>query len=259
MMKKSPIGILDLGINSISLLNTLAVQFPYEDFIYVNDFEQVEYEGLEFGVIENRIKNNVDFLLQYGVKLIVVVSNTIIEYYESHFEEIPVPVVNVVDSIINFVNDNYEHKNMVFLARDNIMKANMYQKNFRYNHLYSIASDNLLSIVKTNKTKTNESFMATKEALKVLFKKDVDIIIPSNVNLMLLRTEMNEYVKETEILNVSTLLVEKIKAALLAIENFYNKRKGKILILVKSNTSLPPIHHLLTVRHKIIKFKQMKE
>lgn len=258
-MKKHPIGILDLGLNNISILNKFASEFEFEDFIYVNDFEVPKYEGLEVSLIEERIKKNVDFLLAKEVKLIVVVSNTIVEYYKQYFDEIPVPVINVVDTIIQYVNDNYEHKNMVFLAQDDIMKANMYQKNFRYNHLYNIVSDRLLEIVKLNRVKTAESFMATKEALKVLSKKDVDIIIPANVNLMLLSTEINEYIRDTDILELSKLFTEKVKAALLAIENFYQKGKGKIWIGLLPANQVMGFRHLLNVKHKVLKVKATKE
>ena len=45
------------------------------------------------------------------------------------------------DYIINYVNEHYEHKNILFLAKSYIVKSAMYNKNFRYNRLYNVYSE----------------------------------------------------------------------------------------------------------------------
>ncbi|MDD3191749.1 MAG: hypothetical protein PHP41_03250 [Bacilli bacterium] len=234
-MKKAPIGILDMATDNITIMNTLAVEFPYESFIYLNDLAVMDYEGMEEEAILKRVKEQIAFLLSQQVKLIVVVSNTIIEYCKDYFNEIPVPVINMVDSIINYVNDNYELKNMVFLASEAIIKANIYQKNFRYNHLYTVPIDTWNQIVTNNHTKTTQSFHTVKEGLKQAVLKEVDIIIPTDINLLQLATEMMEYMKDAYLLPMDKILCENIKAALLTIENIY--LRGKRTITVGSTVS----------------------
>lgn len=252
-MKKPPIGILDMGIDNISILNMLFSEFKSEHFIYINDLECPDYEGLEIEVIHNRVKKNVEILLSNHVKLIVVVSNTIVEYCNDYLNEIYVPVINIVDTIVNYVNEFYEHKNMAFLASDNIIKANIYQKNFRYNHLYNIISDKMDELIVKNKMKTNESFMTTKDLFKQVIRKGLDVVIPTTCNQLLLSTEINEFVKETEIISLPKLFVEKIRAALLTTENFNNKGKGKIHIFINSPNTVLNFTHLLKTKHEIKK------
>jgi glutamate racemase len=257
-MIKTPIGILDMGIDNTSILNYLASEFKSEHFIYVNDLECPDYEGLEVDLIYERVKNNVQFLMSKNVKLIIVVSNTIIEYCKDYFNEINVPVINIVDTIINYVNDNYEHKNMVFLSRDNIMKSNMYQKHLRYNHLYNIVCDKLDELVIKNKMKTNDSFVGTKEIFKTVLKKDVDIIIPTTVNIMLLTTEINEYMRDTEIVCLPQLFIEKIKAALITNENMNLKGKGKVEVYINTPIVTIDFKHLLKIKFDLKKRKTIK-
>lgn len=254
-MKVAPIGIIDMGIHNISILNALGNEFKTENFIYINDLEKNDYEGLAEEEIQKRVQVHTEFLLAKKVKLIVVVSNTIMEYCRDYFEAIAVPVVNIVDSIINQVNSCYEHRNMAFMATDNITKANIYQKNFRYNHLYNIISDTLLVVVEENKMKTSASFNATLEAFKPVFKKDIDVIIPTAFNFLLLNTEISEYMKEIDILNLNALFIEKVKAALLTIENLNYRGKGKVTIVINMPVVKVEFRHLLKVKYEIKKVK----
>lgn len=247
---KPPIGILDMGIDNISILNILQNAFQCEHFIYVNDQECPEYEGLANEVILERVKKNVSLLLSLNVKLIVVVSNTILEYCYDYFNEIDVPVINIMDIITAYVNDKYEHKNMALLANENITNANIYQKRLRYNHLYNLISNKLDAIIVSNKLKTQVSFDNTKEVFKVVFKKDVDIIIPTTFNLLLLYTEIKEYMKDAELLPLGDIIIEKIKAALLAIENIAIKGKGKIQIYL--NKKYINFGHLINKKMKVL-------
>ncbi|MFA7127142.1 MAG: hypothetical protein WC182_06295 [Bacilli bacterium] len=69
-MKKSPIGILDMNIENISILNDLAKAFPHEHFIYVYDPECPQYEGLSEEEIQLRVIKNLNYLISRQVKLI---------------------------------------------------------------------------------------------------------------------------------------------------------------------------------------------
>jgi len=251
-MDKTPIGIIDMGVENLSILNYLSKAFKYEDFIYINDLEVPEYEGLAEDVIQKRIEANVEKLLSFNVKLIIVVSNTIIEYHRNYFNEISVPVVNIVDTIIDYINDNYEHKNMAFIATENIINANLYQKYFKYNHLYNLVSDSMEEFLTKNLVKTNESFNLTRELIKTVIKKDLSIIIPSSFNMMLIETEINEFLPNGNILNINEIMSDKIKAALLAIENFSTKKLGKTTIIINVSKKDFKYTHLLDVKYKLI-------
>ena len=260
-MKKQAIGILDTNIDNIAIINFLEKSFPYEHFIYVYDPECLQYEGLPEDEIKLRVQKNLDYLLARQVKLIITVSSTIVEYCIDILNKISIPVVNIFDSIIDEVNNSYEHKNMVLLADEALLQANIYQKNIRYNHLYPISSDALTNLIKEQKTKTSISFNTVQEVLKTVICKEVDLIIPTNVNLLLLKTEIEEYMPEAQILNVGLLLVEKTKAALLTIENLAYKKKGfvelaKISIKQKDYIKKFLFSKRLIWRKKIAKTKE---
>lgn len=251
-MIKTPIGIIDMGIDNISILNYLSNAFKFERFIYINDLEVPEYEYIPEENILKRVEANVEVLIKNNAKLIVVVSNTIMEYCRDYFEEVPIPVVNIVDSIIDYVNKNYEHRNMAFIATENIMTANIYQKNFKYNHLYNLVSDNLEKFLHTNRVKTSESFKLARELLRTVLKKDLNLIIPTSINMMLIKTEISEYLPNVNFLDLNELLEGKIRAGLLAIENFENRKKGSIEVVVNVDKKNVNFDNLLKVKYKLI-------
>ena len=145
-MNKRPIGIIDINVDGLYILNSLAKEFKNEDFIYINDIKNFPYEGREQEEIVKLVTENVEKLLKQNIKMLVVISDTIIEYCFDYLQTLNIPVINIVQSIINYVNKNHEQKNLVLLAKSYILKANLYQKNFNYNHMYNIASDELENI-----------------------------------------------------------------------------------------------------------------
>ena len=250
-MIKTPIGILDMGIDNLSILNYLSQVFKNEHFIYINDLENPDYEALTEDNIEVRVRKNVEELLARNVKLIVVVSNTIVEYCREYFDKIDIPVINIVDSIIDYVNENYEHKNMAFIATLNIINANLYQKFFKYNHLYNLVSDDIEKFLHNHKVKTSESFDLTRDLLRSVLKKDINIIIPSSFNMMLLKTEMAEYLPTAILINLFNIIEDKIKAALLTIENFCKKGRGSVEIIININKKDVDFSNLLTIKYQL--------
>lgn len=250
-MVKTPIGILDMNIDNISVLNYLSKIFKREHFIYINDLEVPDYEKIPEEQIKERVIKNIDILIANNVKLIVVLSNTIIEYCRDLFDDIPVPVINIVDMIIDNVNQNYEHRNMALIATENIINANIYQKFFKYNHLYNLISDNIENYLHLDRPKTTESFRLARELLRTVFKKDLNIIIPSSFNMMLIETEIDEYLPGVPLLNINEILDSKIKAALLAIENFETKGKGSVEVIINVEKKGINFDNLLKIKYKL--------
>ena len=226
-MNKTSIGVLDGGFEGINIFNKLVSDYPKEKFIYLNDPDNYPYEGKEEKVIINAIKKNVEVLLNLGVSLILVVNNSIVEYGSEYFDTLNVKVLKVSDFIIDYVNELYEHKNVGLLAKEYIVKANIYQKNIKYNHLYSIPSDAMEGVILNKEVKTAKSFQAVFDTFQNVKSKDFNILIVTDSYLNNLRIEFSEYVKCDEILDLSLLVSKKMKEYLNSTSRF--KRKSIVL------------------------------
>lgn len=226
-MIKRPIGILDMGIEGFIILQSLRREFSYEDFIYLNDYNNFPYERNEEEIILNFVKEQVNFLLSKNIKALIVVSDSIIEYCEEYLNTLDIIIINPVQAIIKEVSTNYEKKNMALIAKKTILEAKMYQRYFVYNHLYNLPGDILNEILDKGDIKTANSFAATKEVLNPVLKRDLDIIIISSPYYQLLKTEIYEYLDFIKILSVDELI---IKALLQSKMKFEKDKKGKTIV-----------------------------
>lgn len=227
-MKKMPIGILDANVEGLYILDSLTKEFKYEDFIYINDIKSAPYEGKDSEVILKHVKISVEKLLEYNIKLLVVISDTIVEYCEEYLKTLEIPVINIVSSIVNYVNNYYEQKNLIFCAKDYVIKANLYQKNFKYNRMYNVESDELENVIIQNKIKTSMSFKVAENLFKGVNQKGCDLLIITAPWIELLKTEIFEFLDVEKILKLGLVLTEEIKRSRIELNN---RIKGKITII----------------------------
>jgi glutamate racemase len=71
-----PIGVFDSGIGGLTVLKELTARLPGEDFIYLGDTARLPYGTKSNEVIVRYSRENTEFLLAKGIKLLVVACNT---------------------------------------------------------------------------------------------------------------------------------------------------------------------------------------
>ncbi len=71
-----PIGVFDSGIGGLTVLRALAEALPGEDFIYLGDTARLPYGTKSAEVIIRYSRENTEFLLAKGIKMLVVACNT---------------------------------------------------------------------------------------------------------------------------------------------------------------------------------------
>jgi glutamate racemase len=71
-----PIGVFDSGIGGLTVLKELIELLPGEDFIYLGDTARLPYGTKSNEVIVRYSRENTEFLLAKGIKLLVVACNT---------------------------------------------------------------------------------------------------------------------------------------------------------------------------------------
>ncbi len=70
------IGVFDSGIGGLTVLKELVAALPAEDFIYLGDTARLPYGTKSNEVIIRYSRENTEFLLAKGIKLLVVACNT---------------------------------------------------------------------------------------------------------------------------------------------------------------------------------------
>lgn len=231
-MNRQAIGIIDSNIGGLTILKELQNKFPSEDFIYL-EINKFNYsEELD---IEKPINQLIQILISRDVKMIIIVCDILANLVSQISLETSVPIINIAKSTIKYVNVNYENKNMLFLAVEEVLDSGYYQKHLRSDQLYSIYSSSLNELVEEGHVKTAMSFNEVIDLLHPYTKKYIDILIPASSNLSLLKTEYLEVLPNLEIICLDEVLSLDIERILSKNKDHKSRKKGKIIILTTKN------------------------
>ena len=93
-----PIGVFDSGIGGLTVLKALTDAIPGEDFIYLGDTARLPYGTKSNEVIIRYSKENTEFLLAKGIKMLVVACNTSSAVaLDAIASDTMVPVIGVIE------------------------------------------------------------------------------------------------------------------------------------------------------------------
>src|SRR5215470_3258910 len=93
-----PIGVFDSGIGGLTVLRALVEVLPTEDFIYLGDTARLPYGTKSNEVIVRYSRENTEFLLAKGIKILVIACNTSSAVaLETIARDTMVPVVGVIE------------------------------------------------------------------------------------------------------------------------------------------------------------------
>ena len=91
------IGVFDSGVGGLTVLKALREELPSVDFFYLGDTARVPYGGKSKETIQRYSLECAEFLLSFGIELLVVACNTASAYaLELLREGLTIPVVGVV-------------------------------------------------------------------------------------------------------------------------------------------------------------------
>lgn len=92
------IGVFDSGIGGLTVLRELMTALPTEDFVYLGDTARLPYGTKSSEVITRYSRENTEFLLAKGIKLLVIACNTASAVALAEIaRDTIVPVVGVIE------------------------------------------------------------------------------------------------------------------------------------------------------------------
>ena len=95
---QKPIGIFDSGIGGLTVFKALTELMPSERFVYLGDTARVPYGTKSADVVLKYALQDSLFLLDHGVKGIVIACNTASAYALDHLQgKLTVPVMGVIE------------------------------------------------------------------------------------------------------------------------------------------------------------------
>jgi glutamate racemase len=94
----SPIGLFDSGIGGLTVLKSVREKLAHENFIYLGDTARLPYGSKSPETIMRYLNQNINFLVQHGVKSVVVACNSASSVLVGRPDlKFPVPIYNVIE------------------------------------------------------------------------------------------------------------------------------------------------------------------
>jgi glutamate racemase len=93
----NPIGVFDSGLGGLTVLKEIMAQLPGESTVYFGDCGRTPYGSKSAETVIKYSRQNVRFLLEQQVKMIVIACNTASSFaFETISQETGIPVVEVI-------------------------------------------------------------------------------------------------------------------------------------------------------------------
>ena len=133
-MKKNhlPIGIFDSGLGGLTVLKALQKEFPNESFIYIGDTAHLPYGNKSKNAIINYSEQISKYLVDQGVKLIIVACNTASSVALKSLKlKFDIPIIDVITPIKNTIIQREKISRIGVIGTSNTIESNSYYKTIK--------------------------------------------------------------------------------------------------------------------------------
>ncbi|MDB6078887.1 MAG: glutamate racemase [Akkermansiaceae bacterium] len=97
-MRTAPLGIFDSGVGGLTVVRAVQTLLPAEDIIYLGDTARLPYGSKSPETIRQFAHEDIRFLLDRGVKAVVVACNTVTAHaLPSLQEQYRIPIIGVIE------------------------------------------------------------------------------------------------------------------------------------------------------------------
>lgn len=124
---KQAIGLFDSGVGGLTVFREIARLLPYEDLIYLGDTARLPYGSKSSETILQYSKECAEFLLNEGVKLLVIACHTASSHALEHLQKhLPIPVLGMLRPGIELIRESGFQK-IALLGTQSTLSSEAYQ------------------------------------------------------------------------------------------------------------------------------------
>jgi glutamate racemase len=135
MPSDSPIGLFDSGIGGLTVLQQIIEKLPKENTVYLGDTARSPYGTKSVETVLRYSFENADFLIEKGVKLVVVACNTSTAVALGTLaENLPVPVVGVIEPGARAALKKTKNKRIGVIGTEATIQSGAYSRALKQIH-----------------------------------------------------------------------------------------------------------------------------
>lgn len=213
--KNLPIGVFDSGIGGLTVLECLNQMFPNEDFIYVADKGNCPYGTKSEEEIKECVINVGTYLINQGVKAIVIACNTASLFTEYLQNMTDIPIISVIEPTCFTAIKSTKTKKVAVLATNATINNGAYQNILEEHnvHTFPVSCSEFVELVEQNHSE-EEKQKIVNEKLSQLKESKIDIVIHGCTHFGLLEPYMKDVLGDVTYISCGHPTSEKLYSIL---------------------------------------------
>jgi glutamate racemase len=200
--RDNAIGLFDSGIGGLTVLQKVIEMLPTENTIYLGDTARAPYGTKSVETVVRYSFENAEFLIEKGVKLVVVACNTSTALaLEALREKLNVPLIGVIQPGVRKALLISKNKKIGVIGTEATIQSGAYTKVLKTNggniEVYSRACPLFVPLVEEGWTDNGVASMTVKTYLGSLKKSGIDTLILGCTHYPLLKTAIRNFMGST--------------------------------------------------------------
>ncbi len=236
---KNPIGIFDSGVGGLTVFHEIKKALPHKDIVYFGDTARVPYGSKSQRTIIQYSLQNMIFLLQQNIELLVVACNTSSAYaIEELKKHSSIPIIGVIEPGAKKALSVTKNKRIGVIGTEATIKSGTYEKALKSLdetcEVFSKSTPLLVPLVEENWITNKVTKEVIEEYLQEFLEKDIDTIIMGCTHYPVLKHVIQEVVGD------DIILVDSAESIALELKKMYSsnpvqKKSGNYLFYVSDN------------------------
>lgn len=196
--KNSPIGIFDSGIGGLTVLQRIMEALPRENTVYLGDTARAPYGSKSVETVLRYSLENSEFLIEKGVKLVVVACNTSTAVALARLREsVSVPVIGVIEPGARKAIKSTKNRRIGVIGTEATIQSGAYTRALKQAdgevEVYSRACPLFVPLVEEGWTENAVVEMAVRAYLGSLKQSGIDTLILGCTHYPLLKRVIRKF------------------------------------------------------------------
>lgn len=218
-----PIGIFDSGVGGLTVAKAVVDQLPYESIIYFGDTVHLPYGDKSAGVIQNYAKRIADFLLERGVKLILIACNSAsaaaYEMLQGYVGDQAL-LVNVIDPVTRFLSENHARKRVGLIGTKLTVQSGVYHRKLinlaSQIDFHALATPLLVPMIEEQFFEHNKSMdVVLAEYLSDPMLQDIEALVLGCTHYPVIRKNITDFYRNRiDIIDTSKIVADEVRKVL---------------------------------------------
>lgn len=219
-MKEAALGFFDSGVGGLTVVRAVQDLLPWEDVVYLGDTARLPYGSKSPETIRQFAAEDVDFLLEKGVKAIVVACNTATAHAQPDFwKTCPVPIMGVIEPGVEAALANQDADRIGIIATRGTIGSHAYQHALatrkRGLMIHGVATPLLVPLIEENWISEDVTREVLRKYLEPLIAKEIDTLMLACTHYPLLIPLLTEVLPEdVRLVDSATTCAEHLKTML---------------------------------------------